>query len=210
MTLCTLALGEKHLRLAERLRKSLPAEIKVCTELPRDIPARKNDHQYDHHNKVFLLEQECDEGGTLYLDADAICVDEPAFLSFLRHLNTLPAGIYSPYVFSAYGFHYPRITEPKIDRERLTVVLRSIDSVTPLSEAALLDFVMPLEWMMFFRFASSAQRVAFFVRFRQLHALLIESTCTLGKDCNLIGLAAQHCGLPVIRLRGGTGMRHKE
>lgn len=209
MKLCTLAVGEKHLQLAEKLRDGLPAEITIDTKLPPGIPVRKGDRQYDHHNKIYLLERQYHENGTLYLDADAVCTDQAAFLTFVDYLQTLPPGIYSPYVFSSYGFHHPRLPEPSIDRKRLTIVLQFLDSIIPLSEQALLEFRMPNEWMMFFRFRSPAQRISFFQRFRYLHTILIGSKCTLGNDCNLIGLAAQYCQLPVVKLETATGIRHK-
>ena len=210
MTLCTLALGKRHSQLARRLSESLPTPIQISTEIPADVPKRSGDRQYDYHNKLFAIERHLDLDGTLFLDADAICVDHGAFLAFVQSLTALPAGLYSPYTFSSYGFRHPSPPGRPVDRSRLTAVLRFMDSVLPLAEEDLLAFRMPYEWLMFFRFASGGQAREFFDRFHYLHAMLVNSTCTLGNDCNLIGLAAQHCRLPVVSLRGVSGIHHKK
>jgi len=209
MKLCTLAVGEKYLKLSHRLRDSLPVTLEICTELPGGVPYRKSDGQYDHHNKRFVIEQHYHPGGTLYLDADAICTDPSEFLVFLDSLEALPAGIYSPYVFSAYGFKHPKIPDKTLDRTRLTDILRFVASVVPLSDEDMLAFKMPYEWLMFFRFASPEQKAAFFTRYNDLHSIVVNSDCTLTRDCNLIGLSAQYCKLPVVTLANVKGVRHK-
>jgi hypothetical protein len=210
MKLCTLALGERYIRLSNRLRDSLPVRLEICTEIPADVAYRKSDGQYNHHNKRIVIERHYHPGGTLYLDADAICTDQSEFLAFLDSLAPLPAGIYSPYVFSSYGFKHPNMPDKTLDRTRLTDILSFVDSVIPLSDEDMLAFKMPYEWLMYFRFASPEQKIAFFLRYHDLHSIVMDSTCTLARDCNLIGLSAQYCRLPVVQLAKVMGVRHKK
>jgi hypothetical protein len=210
MRLCTLALGEKYVRLSHRLRHSLPLPLEICTSVPLETAFRKTDGQYSYHNKRFAVEQSYHPAGTLYLDADAICVDQDAFIAFFRSLAEFPPGLYSPYTFSSYGFQHPTVPDKKIDRTRLTPILRFLDSVICLTDEDLLTFKMPYEWLMFFRFTSPDQKTSFFRRYHELHAILMNSTHPLNVDCNLIGLAAQHCRLPVTRLKNVRGVRHKK
>jgi hypothetical protein len=210
MTLCTLALGDRHQKLSSRLQESLPVEISICTEIPPDFAPARGDGRHDYHHKRYVIEQCYDPDGTLFLDADAICVNQAEFLGFLRSLEALRPGIYSPYVYSSYGFKHARVPDERVDRTRLAPLLRFFDSVIELSEEDLFAFRMPYEWLMFFRFESLQQKDAFFDHYRQLHAILITSECVLSAECNVIGLSALRCKLPVVELKNVAGIRHKK
>jgi len=119
-------------------------------------------------------------------------------------------GCISPCTFSSYGVKHPTLPDKVIDRNRLTKVLTFMDSAVGLSHEQLLELRMPYEWLMFFRFESPAQSNSFFDRYRHLHDIVMNSACTLANDCNLIGLSAHHCKLPVTTLPKVSGIRHKQ
>lgn len=208
MKVCTLAVGEKYTNYADSLKLQMPADIAIYRDLPKNITHYNN--FFNYNCKKYAIKNEYDDAGTLFVDADSKCVSPTDFENFVKNSRSFEPGIYSPYIFSAYGFRHTIITEQTINREKLTVKLKIYDKILHLTDSQLLKFSMPYEWLMFFKFVDECQKDAFFDRWDFLEKILLESAFNnLQQECNLIGLAAQFCNLPIVKLNIKSGFSHK-
>lgn len=215
MKICTLAFGDDFLEKAQTLADSLPLSINICKSLPDCANLfYKNKAGFKIFNtncKRFAIKENYHEQGTLCIDSDCVCESNEEFIDCCNKLKELGPGIYSPYVFSAYGFRHPKVTDKIIDREKLTYNLKFFDPIIRLSDNQLLNFYMPWEWFYFFKFKDENQKNVFFDMWDYLDEYAINNNnYHLRAECNLIGISALNCGLEVKQIKMKFGVNHKK
>jgi hypothetical protein len=215
MKICTLAFGKNFLEKARRLADSLPLPVNICESLPDYANLfYKNQtgrNVFNTNCKRFAIKENYDTQGTLCIDSDALCTSQEEFINCCENLKNSDPGIYSPYVFSAYGFGHPKINDVTIDREKLTYNLKFFEPFIKLTNEQLFDFYMPWEWFYFFKFENENQKNIFFEIWDCLDEYAINNNNQqLRAECNLIGIAALSCGLKVKQIKTKFGVNHKK
>ena len=213
MKICTIAIGESYLVGANNFKKIFP-DLKIYFNLPKEVTHHNN--KFNFNCKKYAIKREYDKEGTLFIDADSSCLSLKDCNSFRERSPTFPPGFDSPYVFSAYGWTCGQITDKILDRSKITEKLKIIEKEILLTDDNLLNFCMPYEWFMLFKFRSKYQKYLFFKRWEFLEDILKANTPqNYRNECNLIGLAAQYVNLPIQQISDLSqinyiaGIKHK-
>ena len=214
MNICTLAIGNKSQKGALNLAKSLPVPIEIHKSLPKNaILFYKNQKEQDVFNtncKRFIIRSSYDPEGTLCIDSDVTCVDKKDFLACCEELRVAESGIYSPYIFSAYGYKVPKILDNFIDKKKLMYNINFFKDITRFSEKDLLNLYMPYEWFYFFKFKDEIQKEIFFNYWDYLEKFAIKNkNINLRNESYLVAFSAFYCGLKINKIENKTGALHK-
>jgi hypothetical protein len=213
MKICTVAIGESYLAAANNFKKIFP-DLKIYYNIPKEVTHHNN--KFNFNCKKYAIKREYDKEGTLFIDADSSCLSFKDFNIFIESSRKLPPGIYSPYVFSSYGWTCRQITDKILDRSKITEKLKIFEKEILLTDDNLLNFYMPYEWFMLFKFRSKYQKSLFFKRWEFLEDILKTNTPqNYRNECNLIGLAALYANLPIQQISDLSqinyiaGIKHK-
>jgi len=210
MKICTLAIGDKYIDLANKLKESLPFELHIFDE--KKIPAgycifKNNFFNYNCKRHVLLDDKETE---FLFVDADSICHKKDKFLDFYTTTECMTPGVYSTYTWSSYGFHVPKIKENVLDKSLLKEKVVLFNELLKFTDEQLLKLQAPGEWILFYKFENTQQKNNFYKMWGLLENKLLSSDIKyLGAECFSIAMSAIYCDLPVCRFGKDIGIKHK-